>query len=396
MSNLSSPLHVAVRLLARVAAVALFVAASPSSAASQGEAPELSSLKPTSAPAFILLNVAPSEVERPSNPSDLALSLVNSTGRFSELPENYALESAPYWLTTHKTLTWQQDSTRTLGQSVARTLSFSLASAEIGDESSPITGLSFGGRTMLFSGRYSKETRDSLDMMAQVLAQEGTANLNAAKARLEADIDAWFAAEMEKPNPDRAAIAAELRRLRAAVDDAVLLDPDYQRRVKALRERFDNFAIRREGPMLEIAGGAAWGFPNRTWEAGTLRRWGAWATYGCEACATVRGAPPITPVLMVRYLGGEDDVEGDVLDVGGRLIVNDPRYGLSVEGVWRQFTGDGDAKDLYRIAGTIEYQVRRDMWLQATFGRDQDSSSEGSLLAQLGFKFNFAEQRYKP
>lgn len=366
-------------------------------AIAQEGAPDLSSLKPTSAPAFLLLNVSPSEVERPSTPADLAFSLVNGTGLLSELPENFALESAPYWLTTHETLRWQDDDDRSTIESIARTLSFSFATAEIGDEDAPVTGLSFGGRTMLLSGRYSQATRDSLEAMASALAKEGSLN-HRISAEQRANLDLWLfqARSVAQTDAAREAIRQEYIQRRNAIDDQVLASPEYQREAKALRERFDDVALRRVGHMLEIAGGAAWGFPDRVWESGKLRRWAAWASYGCEGCAVFAGGTPITPVLMVRYLGGDDDVDGDVVDIGGRLIVSDPRYGFSVEGVWRQFMGDDPAEDLYRIAGTFEYQVREDMWLQATFGRDQDASLAGSLLAQLGFKFNFAETRYTP
>lgn len=375
--------------------VAVLAAFAPEALASQNEAPELSSLRAPPSPAFILLDVAPTEVQRPTNPADLAFSLVNSTSTFSELPENFAVEAAPYWFTTRRTLTWDKDNKRSVMQSFLRTFTLSSASAEIGTEAAPVTGLSLGGRGMLLSGRYSKATQDSLRAMQNALAEEGRLNQDAADDLIDV-LDAWFLAEMAKPGADTAAIRAEYTRRRTAIDDAVLSNPEYQRQVKTLRAQFNDYAVRREGHMLEIAGGAAWGFPGAVWDAGTLHRWAAWATYGCEGCTALPGGVPITPVVMVRYQGGEDDVDGDVLDVGGRLIVSDPRWGLSVEGVWRQFTGGSDADALYRIAGHVEYQVRKDTWLLATFGRDQDASSEGSLLAQLGFKFNFTEQRYQP
>ncbi|HEX8391912.1 MAG TPA: hypothetical protein VF665_06070 [Longimicrobium sp.] len=378
---------------ARISAVLLALSA-PRSARAQNEAPELSSLRPPASPAFLLLGVSPTEVHRPTNPADFAFTLVNGTSMLSELPENFALEAAPYWFASRRMLTWQEDNVRSPIQSFWRTLAVTTGSAEIGTDEAPVTGVSVGSRAMLLSGRYSQATIDSLSALQSALASEGGMNLRLAAVPLAA-LDRWLANEMGKPGANRDSLRAEYNRRRAAIDDAVLTDPAYQKQVKAVRDRFNDFAVRREGHMLEVAGGAAWGFPDRVVDAGRLRRWAGWATYSCERCFSPAG-PPLTPVVMVRYQAGEDDVGGDVLDVGASLNASDTRWGLSIEGVWRQFTGGSDADALYRIAGHLEYQVRRDMWLQATFGRDQDTSREGSLLAQLGFRFNFAEERYKP
>ena len=52
-------------------------------------------------------------------------------------------------------------------------------------------------------------------------------------------------------------------------------------------------------------------------------------------------------------------------------------------------------KTLYRVAGVLEYQLWKDSWAIATFGRDHNTSLEGSLIAQLGLRLQFADERYK-
>src|SRR5262245_61828007 len=100
----------------------------------QARLPELTSLKPSDAPAFVLLGASPTAVERPGSPPDLALMLVNRTGGFTSLPSDFATEIAPYWLRARPALTWQADTSRTVEQSFSRTFMASAASAEIGSE----------------------------------------------------------------------------------------------------------------------------------------------------------------------------------------------------------------------------------------------------------------------
>ena len=57
---------------------ALVLAALPVAAAAQQQPPEFDSLRTPSAPAFNVLDIEPSAVERPATPSDAAVSFVNN------------------------------------------------------------------------------------------------------------------------------------------------------------------------------------------------------------------------------------------------------------------------------------------------------------------------------
>ncbi|MDB4950921.1 MAG: hypothetical protein JWM27_3570 [Gemmatimonadetes bacterium] len=396
-------------LLAAAAGLSLALAAPlPATLAAQADSlPGLNSLKPSSAPAFVLLGAAPSEVARPTTPTDVGLSLARAAKSLGTVPQDYALEASPYWLRGHANLTWRADSARTLRQSLARTLAFSVASAELGAVDSaagtPVrTGVAFGLRTMLMSGHYSAATVSALHALEIATGREGAVHEKYAAAQNAAD-EAWVAAQvaaigaMTDAAQKQAAMVAFRAENSARInrrDDAVLANPAYQAEVAALRRPFQNLSMKREGSMLEVSAGASWAFPGRVWQAGRMDRVGAWATYSCESCLVAGGTVPITPLATVRFYhqgGGEPDV----LDAGGRLILAGGRFDLSAEGVVRSFLGAGAPKALYRVAGIFDYQVQENLWLLSTFGRDYRSATEGSLIAQLGVKFNFARQRYK-
>lgn len=385
------------RLLVRAVGIALALCTSGLSAQQASGLPDLGSLKPSTAPAFILLGVSPTSVERPAEAADLAFSVFNSTSMLSSVPQNYALEVSPYWLSARPTLTWQQDTTRSVAESLLRTLSVSVGTAELGTDVAPVSGLAGGFRAQVLSGRYAPETVETLKALENSLKAEGALLLRMARDSLET-LDEWLQEQLARPGADPQRIRQEYLERHTAISYRVSASPEYQERVKRMRSAFDNLALRRVGPMLEIAGGASWGFPRGTWDEGTVHNWGAWATYSCERCVQWEGGVPFTPVAVLRYLGGESAVDslGSAVDLGGRLIVGNARYAASVEGVRRQFVGDDAPDALYRVAGILEYQAQEDLWLRASFGRDYRSESAGSLIAQFGVKFNFADQRYTP
>ena len=120
-------------------------------------ASEFDSMRTPSAPAFSVLDIEPSAVERPATPSDAAVALVNNF-REGTVPKNFAFESSPYWLVSRPHVSWRDDAQRTVAQSLARTSSVSVATAETGTELAPVSSLAFGFRTLIFSGRLTAQT----------------------------------------------------------------------------------------------------------------------------------------------------------------------------------------------------------------------------------------------
>ena len=92
--------------------LALCAAAAPC-AAQTAEAPAaptitLADLRTPTSPAFTLLGIAPTDIERPTTPRAFAVSLLSALrdGDGSLLPRDFALEVAPYWLVQRPTLSF--------------------------------------------------------------------------------------------------------------------------------------------------------------------------------------------------------------------------------------------------------------------------------------------------
>src|SRR5712691_2914509 len=147
-------------------------AATPLKAQSGDAGPAFNSWRTPVSPAFVILGIAPTVVERPNTPADLAFSVLNRSAAFTSLPRDIALEISPYWLIKHPTLTWQADTVRGLGSSIARTMTISFATAELGTTARPVTGLALGFRAAPFSGQLSRESIAQLKALGDRLTIE--------------------------------------------------------------------------------------------------------------------------------------------------------------------------------------------------------------------------------
>src|SRR5438477_12673520 len=68
----------------------------------------LNLLRAPTSPGFILLNKQPSDIERPTTPTDFMVNFSNASSGFSALPQNYAIEVAPCWLFGGKNITFKE------------------------------------------------------------------------------------------------------------------------------------------------------------------------------------------------------------------------------------------------------------------------------------------------
>lgn len=366
-------------VLAGMLSVAAY--APPAAAQAPPAVPGFNSARTPTSPAFTLMGLEPSSVERPANPSDFAIGLLSKADNLATVPKNFAVESSPYWLFSHPDLTWQRDVDRNAWDSLARTASFSVGTGDVGTTASPVRALAFGGRASIFSGRLSDETQEQLTRLEGLLTAEAALGLQMMAAQLK-ELSALLLAKKITPE--------EHTKLMAALQDATIKAKAYQESAerKAVAALMEKFATVREGFFLEVAGAAGWRFPRADWSQGDFDRWGLWATPSYIAKGT-------SVIGVFRYLS-EDATAGTtdgVFDLGIRGVQFRSRYAVSLEYMLRSFKA-ANLEDGHRVVGIAEYAVTDGTWLVVSFGRDQNTNREGSFVAQLGLSFGFKEERY--
>jgi len=357
-----------------ICAVAVLAGARP--APGQTETPTLSSLRTPPSPAFTVLGIEPSAVERPTTPSDAALSLINKF-RQSTVPKDYAFEASPYWLVGRPNLAWRDDARRNVAQSIARTLSLSVATAETGTTASPVTSLGFGVRTLLASGQMTPATERALEQLEETLSQAGDVFLRLVG---EAGLDTLD--EMLKN--DKIATADYERQKQQLA--ALVLESDEYRNAMA---RAEDVAAKREGFFFEVAAGFVWDFARANWESRAFRKRGVWATPSYEF-------GPWNVLGVLRYLDEAAAPNEDAVDWGGRMIYSTADYSLSLEFVERSPIDETTTvKRSHRFVGIAEYRVSPATWVIASFGKDRrKAGTNDTLVAQIGLAFSFSKDRY--
>jgi hypothetical protein len=126
-------------------------------------------LKAPPSPAFVLLGVAPSKVDRPQAVRPLvlsALSAVSSEG----FPRNYAVEFAPYWLGTPE-LSFDDYYNSGIAKALVRHLSASVATTPLNTTGDTGTAVAVGARTLPVPGRAHPKLRALRSRLEQLQEQ---------------------------------------------------------------------------------------------------------------------------------------------------------------------------------------------------------------------------------
>ncbi|MCX6142370.1 MAG: hypothetical protein NTZ35_04045 [Ignavibacteriales bacterium] len=340
-------------------------ASNSASPTTSGNNPNTNDLRTPASPAFVLLGIEPSSVERPSTPRALAASLLSASGQNDILPRNYAFEFSPYWFSSHSQLTFDKYYHADMLQSLAQTLSVSFVTSRQtgGDTTAQGTDVGFGLRAQLVSGGPSDTLASLRRRLADLHERRG-----------------------------------DLRHKGDTTGARLMLDS-----ISAVAKQIAEEDHNRTGWIVEFAGAAIQRFPQNRFGEESLRRFGIWLTpsYTSEN-------PKIQFLGVVRFLHDLDNVGNrDLLDAGFRFVYNSGRLSISSEyvsrssldvtvnpGVAEPAKGNFSIKNTYRLSANVEYKYSDDMYLSMSLGRNyQGVAGQGNLIAQVSVNFGFGETK---
>jgi hypothetical protein len=313
----------------------------------------LSDLGAPSSPAFSLLGVAPTVVDRPSNPKIFALDVLESAKNGS-FPQNYAMEFAPYWLFNHAYDMESDTSASHWAWGVVGATSVSIATMDLSNTAAVgVTGttLGLGIRTTILPGNLNKS--------AQGLVQKIT-DLQSKIAHLD----------------DKAADSASAQK-------------SYEDQIKTTVTALEVARQYRTGWLMQVAGALAIDFPQGASDQGNLHKDDVWLT------TTYRFEDPLIDFInVVRYVRDETDSTQNAADVGARFLFQKNEIGLSAEYLERWFSGGST----YRFDGEAEYEWSKDLYFTASIGRNfgQAGGVAGDLFSLVGVKFGMSPTALAP
>lgn len=378
-------------------------------------------LKTPSSPAFTILGISPTAIERPQTPKAFALSIVENVQEGGHLPGNFALDIAPYWIVPAKKLTFDKYFNPTLGQSSLQNLTFSLATSK-GSVDSVGTFLSAGLRTILISGRpggkvnelqYSaayiqnkyirKAMKDHL--MVFILSRDYNnltnlrRNLDTLEERLIANptifdgippenvgsaVESSFSLIRSKLEGKQAETQEEVELLLNEISSEI--EGLVEKELSKLAREFQEASKQRIGFILEMAGAVASHYPMNSIDSGNVAGYAVWLT-------PMYSWKNFDLIGVFRYLRVENYHES-YIDVGLRINVRYGDVGVSVENLFRN---QGDNRNQYSI--NLDYKIKDGLYLTGTFGKQHDQailSDTGNLIAILGINFGLGSNPIIP
>ena len=386
----------------RTIPIALITALLPLGAQEPPKQIELDYLRTPSSPAFVLLGVSPTSITRPATPRALATELLSSTNRGTVVPNNFAVEFAPYWLTSRPALTYDE---YVHGEPKAfRTLSISLATSKADTSADSLAvQMALGVRVQPLAGTVSKKFAQG-EQKLERFQRSRTPLIRA----LADSSDAVEEAEAEVARLDTAGTDEQRQVAGGRLDVARQAAARAQRRldvqedsIRLVVQEMGSPDAERMGHFLELASALGVAYPTATFESGKFSRFGLWSTY------TYRWESRVDAIALGRVLL---DLGGDgtnAADVGGRLHYAHSDLGVSAEWVTRATFDLGDATTVgdatqrtltltasNRVVGVVDYRAADGLYVTFSFGQDfkKLGAARHPLVALFGMQLMYGDK----
>lgn len=373
-------------------------------------------LKSPASPAFNILGIAQSDVERPGDLNAFALSIQNATNNFTSIPESYAFQVAPFLMGRNKYSLSQFDNNK---HAFKQSFQFSAGFTHIGPrgkedtDSLKTTKLGLGIKFSIIRPEWTADTRNRYTLLrqaqVQLIADRRTyeekhplyVKLKEKKQRLQVLEMKTTLKEQEQQEFNQ--LIGEIRETEKNIGeeyDDVLPNGEAFR---AAKKAATDFKSERSGFFLDFSGGMALDFPDNRFNNSNVYRAGMWLTGGNE-----NGNKGISSLFIIRYLynpttlfaapvGFRKGGKLSTLDMGGRFLldVSREKFVLSAEALYRSILGKSTVTPSWRFVMNAEYDLDSNRKLTFAFGRDFDGtiSKGGNLVAMINLIAGFGGER---
>jgi len=340
-----------------VAGLLVFVASTARSA-ENAPASYVEIRTPTS-PAFALLGITPSSIERPTTPHAFAAALLSaSSGSNGVVPENLAIEVAPYWWYHHPDLDFMGYYDGNVYKNILRTLSLSIVTNSKKNEQTgkDDTSLGAGVRFQFLIGKPASGLEEELQKYKTAATEL-------------AGLLPLGAGESLPDNP-------ETRAIRARVAE----------QLNAVR----NLDKKRVGFSLDFAAAFTKMHPESKWSNSKTDRVGAWLTPAYRFEAKNHILKDFTFVGVGRFID-DRTARDEYLDFGASIVWHGSKFPVnaSFEYLKRETDKSGDTE---RYAIVVEYVYSEQWSLIASYGKNFKTDLAGDdLIAILGIKLGLGK-----
>jgi hypothetical protein len=363
-------------------------------------------LTPPASPAFSLLDVAPTTIDRPGTVRAFAVSIANAIGNSSNgFPKNFALQVAPYWLFQHPQMNIYKYNGLIMKKGAEggvdalefkqnifyglRNFSLSAATANIdSSQNSPYTRnyIAYSLKANVINVR----RRRVLEAMRQSVT-----SINASLASMM-DSAATYCADMFDPSID-----SLVKKNHDCIQNAYFRDSIY---INGMRRHYDSILAVRPLFSVDVALASSMAFANNNFDDNHLYRTGGWITaclsepldkYSASDLSALYNAKNYVNIYGMFRVISEDNsndfktfVNQTNIDFGGRLEFEFSSLAISFESVYRKVVDHAEL-NTSRNVGIIQYKLSSNLVLTGTFGKNFGGTN--NLVSFLGLNWGFGK-----
>lgn len=366
-------------------------------------------------PAFTILGIEPSSIEEPTTPTDLLVSIRNSTGNLKNFPTDYSLSFAPGWVFGGDKINYKSfASGKNVLQNIKQSSIFSLGTHTIENkDSTTSTQLGFAIKVSIFRGEVDEEydsLRDRRLLIYKSLSIENKEFIERTNKLIMEDkiwqmLDSLVNIEMNR-KPANVELLETLKDARDKRENLINLNykSELTQEIQNIKYLASKIKFERSGFKLDLGLGLGFDFAKQNWDNATLFKYGAWLNGG--NVYHLKKNQSFIWLITSRLLmfPGEEYRKGDILltsdnlrfDFGGRLIYKLPnKLSFSSEFLSRSLVNNKDIPHTYRFTFNFDYQLLPNQVLTLSLGRDFDGTKtkDGNLIAALNFIMGFGNKR---
>lgn len=368
-------------------------------------------LKAPASPASNLLDIATTDISKPTDVADLMISIRNFPINFVN-SGGYSIEIAPYWIFSNNknSKTVKEMLNSNIKNTLKQTFVFSFAARNIDETKSDLPGNSIytgvGIKFSLFRGEPSKKTIENFDTISVMLDKRTTYIANEITSKILKNNK--YIEAVNKRNIIKNPESVEYRRADATVQKVFIdLKTEYIKKdeyIVKTSEKLSNitFEIKRYGFLWDFAGGTSIQFKEKRFNNSKIYNAGLWTVLGY---ATENNG---TPLLLLRYMYNpksdwmtvEDfKSEGNfsTFDAGVKYEFSpkDSKFTGSLEGLYRSFISGSDLKPTWKCVLNLDYAIFANQHLTLSLGKDFDNNiiKKGNVIAGLSFLSGIGTKR---
>ncbi|KFF21271.1 hypothetical protein IW22_09780 [Chryseobacterium sp. JM1] len=363
---------------------------------------DLDALRAQASPAANLLDIANSDIEKPTDLKSIMVSLREGTSNFSSLPTSFAIDLVPFKLNgKYQDLRTNTNFLTTLKQTFVTSLAFKGIAEDEDLNIEEKSRLGFGIKFSLKRGDFSSETTKALNEIHEVyeITQRRIITDKETDPELaKLDEDKQSLLDKEKILFDAGKTdTEEYRELKKNIDDIMIKIKDHDKKnfeeyqkIQGITKIAQNIKLERYGYFLDMSMGTVLDFRNNKFNNTQISKVGAWLTGGYNS------EKKFTLICMARYLYNPETPLANpelkkenlhTLDMGSRLIFKllDERFLMSGECIYRSILNTSDFESSWKYVLNFEYEVAKNQRLTFSFGRNFEGEYEkkGNLIVAL-------------